>query len=129
MAIDGAAVLVLADVGGVYTPVAEQQGLSRESSRNMIETSHKQADHTQWIYGKKDDTLTLDALYVPGDAAMQTLRAAMGNKTVIVIRRSENGTEIEQATALISTISDEWPDNDASTVSVEFQLSSSWEAV
>jgi TP901-1 family phage major tail protein len=129
---DGASVLVLVpdpNSPGSYIPVAEQTNLSRESSRNLIEASSKDSDHTKWIYGKKDDTVELEALYVPNDAAMQALRNAQENKEIVVLRRTEDGTAVEQAEALVSTISDEFPDNDVSTVSVEFQLNTSWTPV
>lgn len=128
--IDGAAVLVLVNLGDDVTPnwmpVAEQTNLSTESTRNLIEASSKDSDHTKWIYGKQDDTVSLEALYVPNDAAFKALGDAMKNKKTVVLRRTENGTDIEEATALVSTISKEWPDNDASTVSVEFQLDEPW---
>jgi TP901-1 family phage major tail protein len=128
--IDGAAVLVLVNLGDDvtpnWTPVAEQTNLSTESTRNLIEASSKDSDHTKWIYGKQDDTVSLEALYVPNDAAFKALEDAMKNKEPVVLRRTENGTDIEEATALVSTISKEWPDNDASTVSVEFQLDEPW---
>lgn len=128
--IDGAAVLVLVNLGDDvtpnWTPVAEQTNLSTESTRNLIEASSKDSDHTKWIYGKQDDTVSLEALYVPNDAAFKALEDAMKNKETVVLRRTENGTDIEEATALVSTISKEWPDNDASTVSVEFQLDEPW---
>lgn len=128
--IDGAAVLVLVNLGDDVTPnwmpVAEQTNLSTESTRNLIEASSKDSDHTKWIYGKQDDTVSLEALYVPNDAAFKALEDAMKNKETVVLRRTENGTDIEEATALVSTISKEWPDNDASTVSVEFQLDEPW---
>ncbi|WP_339171451.1 phage tail tube protein [Anoxybacillus sp. FSL W8-1294] len=128
--IDGAAVLVLVNLGDDvtpnWTPVAEQTNLSTESTRNLIEASSKDSDHTKWIYGKQDDTVSLEALYVPNDAAFKALEDAMKNKESVVLRRTENGTDIEEATALVSTISKEWPDNDASTVSVEFQLDEPW---
>lgn len=128
--IDGAAVLVLVNLGDDvtpnWTPVAEQTNLSTESTRNLIEASSKDSDHTKWIYGKQDDTVSLEALYVPNDAAFKALEDAQKNKEPVVLRRTENGTDIEEATALVSTISKEWPDNDASTVSVEFQLDEPW---
>lgn len=128
--IDGAAVLVLVNLGDDvtpnWTPVAEQTNLSTESTRNLIEASSKDSNATKWIYGKQDDTVSLEALYVPNDAAFKALEDAMKNKESVVLRRTENGTDIEEATALVSTISKEWPDNDASTVSVEFQLDEPW---
>lgn len=128
--IDGASVLLMVNMGDDETPnwtaVAEQTGLSTENSRNLIEASSKDSDHTKWIYGKQDGTVTLESLYVPNDAAFKAIEEAMNNKEVVILRRTENGEDIEEATALVSTISKEWPDNDASTCSAEFQLDEPW---
>ncbi len=128
--IDGASVLLMVNLGDDETPnwtaVAEQTGLSTENSRNLIEASSKDSDHTKWIYGKQDGTVTLESLYVPNDAAFKAIEEAMNNKEIVILRRTENGEDIEEATALVSTISKEWPDNDASTCSAEFQLDEPW---
>lgn len=128
--IDGASVLLMVNMGDDETPnwtaVAEQTGLSTENSRNLIEASSKDSDHTKWIYGKQDGTVTLESLYVPNDAAFKAIEEAMNNKEIVILRRTENGEDIEEATALVSTISKEWPDNDASTCSAEFQLDEPW---
>jgi len=128
--IDGASVLLMVNMGDDETPnwtaVAEQTGLSTENSRNLIEASSKDSDHTKWIYGKQDGTVTLESLYVPNDAAFKAIEEAMNNREVVILRRTENGEDIEEATALVSTISKEWPDNDTSTCSAEFQLDEPW---
>ena len=63
------------------------------------------------------------------DQAMKAIRDAKKNREMVILRRSENGTEVEEAEALIETISYEWPDNDNSTVSVDFQLNEAWQEV
>ena len=134
MALDGAQVLVLVPVDDgsgatEYIPVAEQTSLSMENTHNLIDASSKDNTHTKWLYGKEDNTLSLEALYVPGDKALKALKDAKKNREKVILRRSEEGTEVEEAEALIETISYEWPDNDNSTVSVDFQLNEAWQEV
>lgn len=134
MAMDGAQVLVLVPVDDgtgtmEYKPVAEQTSLSVENTHNLIEATSKDSTHTKWLYGKEDDTMSLEALYVPDDQAMKAIRDAKKNREMVILRRSENGTEVEEAEALIETMSYEWPDNDNSTVAVDFQLNESWREV
>lgn len=130
---NGSAVLLLVNTGTdqspIWTAVGVQTGLTRETTRNLIEVSGKDDDHTKWVYGRRDDTVSLEAVYVPDDAGVQALRQALEQKQVIKIRRSEDGTAVEEADALIKSISEEWPDNDKSTVSVDLQLNSEWTAV
>lgn len=128
MAMNGAQVLILVNTSTTATPtyvaVAEQTGLSLETSRNLIEVSSKNNDHATFVYGRQSDKLSLEAMYVPSDAAMSALQDAMENKTSIKIRRSEDGTSVEEADALVASIKKDFPDQDASKVSVEFQLNS-----
>lgn len=130
MAMNGAQVLVLVQTGSdVWTPVAEQTGLSSEESRNLIEAAAKGDDHMKHLYGRMSSTVELEALYVPDDTAMQAIRDALLNKTEVILRRSENGTDVEEAVAKVESISSEWPDEDNSTVSVTFQLQEPWRPV
>lgn len=134
MAMDGRQILVLVPVddgagGTEYKPVAEQTSVSWENTHNLIDASNKDSGHTQWIYGKEDDTVSLEALYVPDDEAFQALKEAKKNRQNVILRRSEKGTEVEEAEALIETISVEGPDNDNSTVTIDFQLNESWTEV
>lgn len=132
-AIDGAQVLVMVDMGegdvSDWQAVAEQTSLSQENTRNLIEATSKDSDHTKWIYGKKDGTLSLEKLYTPNDSAFMAIEEAMKNGEVVVLRRTENGEDIEEATALVESISKEYPDNDASTATAEFQLDEEWAPV
>lgn len=133
MALDGAQVLLLVNTGTDASPnyveVGQQTNLSKETTRNLIETTSKEDDHQKFIYGKQGDTVTLESLYVPNDSAMSALRDANDNKNNIKIRRKEQGSEVEEADALVETISDEWPDNDNSTTSVDLTLDGAWTSI
>ena len=130
---DGAMVLIMVNLGDVSVPdwqaVAEQTSLSTETSRNMIEASSKDSDHTKWLYGKQDDTCSFEKLYVPNDSAFMAIDDAQKNKETVLLRRSENGQEVEETTALVSTIAKEYPDNESSTCSGEFQQDEAWTPV
>lgn len=126
MAVNGTQVLLLAKTGATYTAVAEQTGLSMESSSNLIETSSKNSNHTKFIYGREDNTLSLEALYVPGDSGLKALTDSRKNRVPVVIRRSENGVDVEEAQALVEKVSVEFPDDDVATVSVDLQLIEAW---
>lgn len=128
----GADILLLAEDPanpGTYLEAAKQTDLTRDKSANMIETTSKQDDHTDYIYGKKDDTVSLDALFVPNDAGQQALKDAIDNEDRIKIRRSEDGTEVEEADALVENVSETFSDNSASEFSADFQLTSTFTSV
>lgn len=133
MALNGTQVLLMVfdatanEGAGEYVSVAEQTGLSMEESVNLIEASSKESDHTKWLYGKSDGTLSLEALYVPNDRGLALLKQAKKERKPILVRRDEAGQPIEQVEALIETISTEFPDNDNATVSVDLQLNGNWQ--
>lgn len=133
MAIAGMSVLLMVNTGSEATPsyvaVGEQKGMSLESSRNLIEVSSKNNDHATFVYGRKSDTISLEALYVPSDAGFAALQDAMEQKKTIMIRRSEDGVAIEEAEALVGTFSIEFPDEDAAVCSVELTLNESFKPV
>ena len=130
MAMDGKQILALVDTGsGTYEPMGEQTGLSWENSTNLIEVSSKDSGHTKWVAGKRDGTVSLEAFYVPNDTAYQAFKDAQKNGEPIILRRSEDGTEVEEAEAFVSTISGDAPDNDGATVSIDFQLNEDWAEV
>lgn len=129
MAMDGAQILVLVPVNGDFKALAEQTSLSTENSHNLIDASSKDSGHTKWLYGKEDDTVSVESLYTPDDEAYQAIKEAKKNREKIVLRRTENGVDVEEAEALIQTISNDYPDNDNATVSIDFQLNESWREV
>jgi TP901-1 family phage major tail protein len=130
MAIAGMSVLLMVETAtGTFKAVGEQKGMSLESSRNLIEVSSKNNDHATFVYGRKSDTVSLEALYVPSDEGFAALKDAMENKQPIVIRRSEDGEAIEEAEALVGSFSIEFPDEDAAVCSVELTLNESFHAI
>jgi hypothetical protein len=126
MAINGSQVLLLVKNGATYEAVGEQTSLSVEESANLIEANYKGATFSQAIYGRREGTITLEALYVPTDSAFAALRNAMKNRSSVFVRRKENGAEVEQCECLIDTMSMEFPDNEASTISVDLMMISEW---
>lgn len=132
MAIDGADVLLLADPGTGYESIGAQTGLTTDNSRNMVETTTKQDDHTKFVYGKQSGTISLEALYIEtgGDRDSQAkLEDAVDNANKLILRRREDGTTIEEAEVLVESIEKNYPDDDASTLSVEFTKNEAWQTV
>lgn len=126
MAMSGTQVLLLANTPTGFQAVAEQTSLSIEESVNLIEAGSKDSPHQKYLYGKAEGTLTLESLYVPDDSAYQALKNAQRNREIIKIRRKEGSQEVEEADALVETISTEFPDDDVATVSVDLTLNSDW---
>jgi TP901-1 family phage major tail protein len=129
MAMKGSNILLLVDNGTGFIPVGEQTNLSDESTRNLIEVTSKDDNHQKFLPGKKGDTIELEAFYVPNDTAYGLLKTAYDNGELIVVRRSEDGVSVEEASAWIGSISRNAPDGEAATVTISLTLNESWTAV
>lgn len=121
-----------------YIPVDEQTGLSQEESVNLIEVSHKAANHTKFIYGREDGTLSLEAQVVDGpkpeEKGFLVLENCKKNRKMVYLKRAQvvNGEIVagseQYVEALVENISRDYPDNDAATLSVDLQLNDSFSA-
>ncbi len=128
--INGADVLIVIDVG-VSTPsfvvAAGQRDVTFDESNNIIDISSKDTGRIEEVLvGRLSQNITLDMLFVDGDAGRAALQDASRNGTEISIRRRFQGGDIEQVTAFVETRSESFPDQDAGVVSLGFRLSGSW---
>lgn len=104
----------------------------------MLDGSVKGTDHAQSSYGRMESTATLDGLVSFADGTQQYLKDAMKNRETIVLRHEvavaalPAGTaqpRIYEANALISSVSSEYPDNENSSFSAEFNLNEAWRQI
>lgn len=131
--INGADVLLLVDVG-VSSPsfviAAGQRDVTFDESNNLIDISSKDTGRIEEVLmGRLTQTVTLDMLFINGDAGYLALKDASRNGTAITIRRRFQGADIEDATAFVETRSETFPDQDAGLVSLAFRLSGAWVVV
>lgn len=128
--VNGADVLILVDVG-VSSPsfviAAGQRDVTFDESNNLIDISSKDTGRIEEVLmGRLTQTVTLDMLFINGDAGYLALKDASRNGTAITIRRRFQGADVEDATAFIETRSETFPDQDAGLVSLAFRLSGAW---
>lgn len=131
--INGADVLVIVDVGvsaPSFVVAAGQRDVTFDESNNLIDISSKDTGRIEEVLmGRLTQTVTLDMLFINGDAGNIALRDASRNGTSVTLRRRFQGTDIEEVTAFVETRSETFPDQDAGLVSLSFRLSGSWVAV
>lgn len=126
MAYAGSNVLLWAHDGEKYVEIGYQTGLSTEESTNLIELKYKNKRHVDFIPGREDGKVTLEALHLLSDEGLQILKDAQRQRSKVLIQRKEAGGPVEEAEALVESITRENPDDDAPTVSVELQLVTDW---
>jgi len=133
VAISGTDILLLVNTGTedapVYEEVGGQRGATYGETTDEIDASSKDSEAFRVLAGRKKSIITLDALYIPDDACYVILRAAMRAREFILVRRSENGADVEEAQAIITNLSRNAPDNEVASLTVGLTIDGDWEEV
>ena len=133
MAKNGADILLMVNVGTEampqYLAVGSQRDFSREETTEEIDASSKDSRTARVIAGRYGSTISLEALYVPTDEGYLALRNAMRNGDLIKVRISDENTPTEEADALITSLSEEYPDQAEATVSCDLTIDGEWAEV
>lgn len=128
-AVNGTDILLCVDVGGMLTIVGSQRSVSFAETSEQIDVSSKESRAMRVKAGRYSSTVTLEHLYVPDDAAYLALRDANRNGDCIFICRNEFGNDFEQAAAIVTSLSGEFPDQAEAVISVELMVDGEWELV
>lgn len=127
-------VVVLVNLGDDTTPswqiVGSQRGATFNETVAPIDISSKdQREEKNSPRGRWSCVLSLDALYVPGAASYLALRNAQRDGNTIKIKRQELGQDVEEANAVVTGLSQSFPDADAATIAAEFRINGPWQSV
>lgn len=112
-----------------YTLVGEQRDCKSDNATAEIDCSHKGSADQIVMAGRRTASLTLDALDVPDDAAQAKLRACQQDGTLVLVVKTKSGTAAERATFLITSVSENGPDQGVATLSISMTRSGSWLAL
>lgn len=111
----------------VYTTVASQRGVSIDRTAAEIDMSSKDGADFVGTAGRRESVISLDALYVPSDAAKAALVTAYEAGTNGRIKRTAAGADPARTIEMIiTTLHEEHPDQDASIFSATFKGSGAW---
>ena len=121
---NGKDILVLID-GDV---VGSQRGVTFEETQAEIDVSSKDQREMEVIAGRYSATFNFDALYVPTDNGYERIKASVRNGSLVTVIRQEEGAILESAAALITSVSEAGPDQDAATIAVAGRISGPWVA-
>ena len=130
MAMNGTDVLLLVNTGTpslpVYEVVGSQRDVTFEEATEEIDVSSKDSRAKRVLPGRYSSSLSLDALYVPTNADYQALKDAMRNGDLILVARQEDNVTLETADALITALSEAFPDQGEATISVSLTIDGFW---
>jgi len=114
----------------VYVTVGGQRGLSVARERNAIETSAKGDGDKTFIAGRRGSSLSMDGIVIASDVGRAALIAAHEGDGVGRLRRGAIGAEAaKQCDIVITGIDEDFPDDEESTWTVEYQVNGAWTAV
>lgn len=127
---NGTDVLLLVNTGTpgvpVYTAVGSQRDVTFEENTAEIDVSNKSAREQAVIAGRYSASLTLDHLYVESDAGYEALKDAMRDGELILVAKQIDDVTIETADALVTSLSERYPDQGEATVSCSLTISGGW---
>lgn len=128
--INGAEVLLAVNTGTEAVPawwvIASQTGVNFKADYPEINASGKQDASDVFLPGRGSETCTLTYYYVPGDAGSAALKQAARARERIKIRRQEEGDQIEEAYAVITSRGEDFPDQAPGTINVDIRVSGGW---
>jgi predicted secreted protein len=133
MGMNGTDVLLLVNTGTVLVPVYEAVGCQRDvtfdEANEEIDVSCKDAREKRVLAGRYSASISLDGVYVPTCDAYNALKDAMRAGDLILVAREEDGVTTETANALVVSMSEAFPDQDAATISVSLTIDGAWTEV
>jgi predicted secreted protein len=127
---NGSDILVLINTGTPAVPVYEVLGSQRDvtfdEATEEIDVSSKDSRAKRVLPGRYSSGLSLDALYVPTDAAYLSLRDAMRDGEMILVARQDDGVTTETADVVITSLSEAFPDQGEGTISISLTIDGFW---
>jgi len=130
---NGSDFLVLVNTGTPEVPAYEVAGCQRdatvEESSDTIDVSCKDSRAQRVLAGRYSSTVSFDHLYVPTNDGYLALRAANRDGELILIAREWGGAVQEIADAKVDSISESFPDQGESVVSISLTIDGFWEEV
>ena len=91
-----------------------------------IDMSSKDGRAKKVLAGRYTADITMDSLYVPNDNAYLALKSALRNGTMVTVVRQEEGSDLEEAQAIVTDLSEKAPDQAAATVSIALSIDGEW---
>ena len=118
---NGTDVLILVEISpGVFSAVASQRGAQLAESTALRDLSSKDTGRARFAAaGRYEANISFDALFVESDAAFAALRDAKRNGTEIKLRKQDAGIAVEEANAIITSMTTDFPDQEEATISLE----------
>ena len=123
---NGTDILICIDDGTGIEVVGSQRGCTFSEGNEEIDISSKDQREKRVLAGRYSSSVSLDGLYVPSDAAYQMLKTAVRAGSAVIVVREEEDVYLESADAIVTSLSEEGPDQAEATVSCDLVIDGAW---
>jgi hypothetical protein len=131
--INGAQVIIRIDDDSVGPlDVAFQKDVSFDTNNALIDISNKTSGRRSlYLLGRLDQEMSLDMFFSDEQSYLLLKAKADNGRVITVIRALDDGgdgvyTNIEQADAVITKMSEKFPDQEGAMASLTFKISGAW---
>lgn len=114
------------DSPSTFTAVGCQGDASFSESQDTIDVSCKDSRATALEPGRYSSSVDLEFVYDPDDAAYAVIKTSVRTGTKVVLLRTEDGTAFEQASAIVTKLDTDAPDQDAAKVKISASIDGEW---
>jgi predicted secreted protein len=111
---------------GSFLTVGSQRGVTFAETTAPIDLSSKERREYVGTPGRYSATVSLEHLYIPAASGYLKLRTAMRSGTMVTIKRRQLNADLESASAIVTSLSENFPDQEGAVVSADFQISGPW---
>jgi predicted secreted protein len=122
MALNGNAVIIYIGANAI----GGQTNVTINRNLDVIDKSAKGDNDAIFLPGRRNSTLDLDALFVANDTAMEALQTAVAAGSSVTVKYYQSSVLAASASAYITSMSMNFPDQDNSTIAVSLQIDGAW---
>ncbi len=126
--VNGTNWLLWVEVSAVPTLLAAQRDLNISEATETIDFSTKDQREQVLQGGRYSSEISMDAAYIPGDAAYEELQTLMRSGAEAVIRTKNAGVNDEEANVIVTGLDRSFPDQGASIASITLAVTGAWSA-
>lgn len=133
MGFNGSGLLLMVNTGTEQSPAYEvlpsQRDATIEESDAGIDVSNKDSRNQRILPGRYSSTISVDKLFVPSDDVYAVLKNCIRTGAMVLAAKEESDVVIETATVRVDSLSEAYPDQAESVVSIGLTVDGAWEAV
>lgn len=132
---NGAQVIVRVRDSAGPVDVAFQKDVTFDKTNALIDVSNKTSGRrTKYLLGRLDEEMSLDVFFNDDASYLMLKNSADQGKSIKVVRAFDANQDgayanIEEAEAVITKMSEKFPDQDGAMVNLTFKISGNWGAV